>query len=316
MDSTTLTVLIAIAFLILAVIASWISARINQHDEPELIDFPGSGLLIKPRRKKERFSREWWSNWIQGLSTELVGAAIATLLIGVVVGAVQKNEAEEALRQQQIQADENFKRELILQMGSPVNDFAIEAARQLRSLGWLEDGSLQGANLDYADLQDASLLNANLRYADLRGANLQNASLQFAKLQVAFLENTNLQNAVLRSANLQDAFLYDANLRYADLRDANLQNAFLHSTNLQDTSLENVNLQNASLENANLQDASLYDANLQGANLSGTQFNESTILPDDTKWTPETDMTRFTNPNHPQFWRSDSPFSSAYGGAS
>ncbi len=53
MDSTTLT--IAIAFLILAVIALWISARVGQRDEPELIDFPGSGLLIKPRRKKCAF---------------------------------------------------------------------------------------------------------------------------------------------------------------------------------------------------------------------------------------------------------------------
>ncbi|MBZ0284785.1 MAG: hypothetical protein K8L97_28875 [Anaerolineae bacterium] len=57
-----LTIAIAITFLILAVIASWISARVGQRDEPELIDFPGSGWLIKPRRKKVRFSREWWSN--------------------------------------------------------------------------------------------------------------------------------------------------------------------------------------------------------------------------------------------------------------
>lgn len=102
MDSTTLTVLIAVAFLILAVVTSFISARVGQRSEPELIDFPGSGLLIKPRRKKERFSPEWWSNWIQGLSTELVGAAIATLLIGVVVGTVQKNEADESLKRQLI----------------------------------------------------------------------------------------------------------------------------------------------------------------------------------------------------------------------
>lgn len=31
-------------------------------------------------------------------------------------------------------------------------------------------------------------------------------------------------------------------------------------------------------------------------------FDEATILPDGTKWTPRTDMRRFTDPNHPKFW--------------
>ncbi|MBZ0282133.1 MAG: pentapeptide repeat-containing protein [Anaerolineae bacterium] len=222
MDSTTLTILIAIAFLILAVITSWISARLGHH---------------------KRFTKEWWSNWIQGLSTELVGAAIATLLIGVVVGTVQKNEADEVL-----------KRQLIAQMGSPNNDFAIEAVRQLRSLGWIENGFLQGA----------ALWNANLEGAVLQLANLQGADLLFANLQDAFLSGANLESVVLQDANLRGAYLWNANL--------------------------------------------------QGAKLYYAKFNESTILPDGTNWTPETDMSRFTDPNHPQFWRSDDPESPAYGG--
>jgi hypothetical protein len=49
--------------------------------------------------------------------------------------------------------------------------------------------------------------------------------------------------------------------------------------------------------------------------LRDTQFDEETRLPDDTKWTPDADMSRFTDPKHPEFWRSDFLFSPAYRGA-
>jgi hypothetical protein len=58
----------------------------------------------------------------------------------------------------------------------------------------------------------------------------------------------------------------------------------------------------------------LSGANLQGADLTGAKFDENTTLPDGTKWTPDTDMTRFTDPEHPEFWRSDIKWSPAYRG--
>ena len=77
------------------------------------------------------------------------------------------------------------------------------------------------------------------------------------------------------------------------------------------------NLQDAYLAYANLQNAILINANLRNAILENTEFNEKTVLPDaeaigldseDNKiyskyWTPETDMTRYTNPEHPDFWQ-------------
>ena len=53
---------------------------------------------------------------------------------------------------------------------------------------------------------------ANLQWADLRGANLREANLQRA----------NLQRADLRGADLQRADLREANLQRADLRGADL----------------------------------------------------------------------------------------------
>jgi hypothetical protein len=105
-------------------------------------------------------------------------------------------------------------------------------------------------------------------------------------------------------------WLTDGSLRRANLWGANLQEAFLIEANLQQTFLAEANLQGALLTGANLQGACMWGANLQGAsllaaNLQGAYFNKDTTLPDGTKWTPDTDMARFRDPNHPDSWRRD-----------
>lgn len=65
---------------------------------------------------------------------------------------------------------------------------------------------------------------------------------------------------------------------------------------------------------ASLQGTVLAQANLQNATLDSSEFNEETLLPDDLYWTPDTDMRRFTDPTHPDFWRSDDPASPAWSG--
>jgi hypothetical protein len=95
-------------------------------------------------------------------------------------------------------------------------------------------------------------------------------------------------------------------LRGTDLRKENLMGANLRGANLQESNLEGVDLGGANLEGANLRDArldavNLVGANLQGANLEGVDLRGA-CLPDGTNWTEDTDVTRFTNPDHPDFW--------------
>lgn len=97
-------------------------------------------------------------------------------------------------------------------------------------------------------------------------------------------------------------------VRGADLREANLQGARLGDAKLASADLALANIA-----------PSFAVARLGDANLAGAKFDENTILPNSTfseynKWTPDTDMTRFTDPNHPDFWRSDDPESPAYRG--
>ena len=246
-------------------------------------------------------------------------AGVELLSIGLtvlVIDSLNRRQAEkerivieEANRQR---AEAERKAELILQLGSPDNGFAREAARLLRHKGWLTDGSLQGASLIEANLQGEDLFGANLKGAKLLEANLQGTYLYDANLQEAELSGTNLQGADLQIANLQGANLRWANLQKANLRAANLKEANLIEANLQGARLIEANLQKADLSEANLQgvnlrgvslqEADLRWVNLQGTNLQGTEFDENTILPDRTKWSPGRDMREFT---HPEEWKAE-----------
>ena len=274
--------------------------------------------LVLSRQKKLPWLLEWFGN----LNTEFAGAFILSALLLVLVTIPGERNAENQLKQQ-----------LIREMGGSDNGIALHAVEELKARDWLYDGSLQATDLERANLQGANLVEADLQRADLGGTNLQGADLYDANLYGAYLHDANLygaylhdanlygadliganlQEANLMGANLQWAYLYDAILQEALLTGANLHGAGLKNANLHRANLIGANLQGAGLKDANLHEAFLYDvnlreANLTGANLQGTmleqsQFNEYTILPDSTKWTPDTDLTQFTDPNHPHFWR-------------
>lgn len=114
----------------------------------------------------------------------------------------------------------------------------------------------------------------------------------------------------------EDGLLRGADLSLANLEGANLWQANLERANLWRASLKGANLWQANLKGADLRKADLTadlgKANLERADLREAKFSKTTLLPDQTRWTPETDMERFTNPEHPDFWRSDDPESPAY----
>jgi len=164
--------------------------------------------------------------------------------------------------------------ELVWQMNSDLPGDGIRAVRKLGIYGALQNGVLRGKDLRNAKLEGEDLTAADLQMTNLRRANLQSVDLGDANLQAADLSHAILQEADLLFANLQDAKLWFANLKGTYLAEANLQNAIFKNP----------------------------------------KFDVTTTLPDGTHWTPDTNLRRFTDPSHPQFWRSDTPDSPAYRG--
>src|SRR5688572_21371702 len=120
----------------------------------------------------------WLDSFAQNAGTEMLGAFLTFLLIEVLV--TQRRQ-----QQEKTAATDELRQRLIRQMGSQVNEEAIHAAGELRAYGWLEDGSLRGADFRRANLQGAHLFGAILPGADLDRSQLQNADLRGATLQDA-----------------------------------------------------------------------------------------------------------------------------------
>lgn len=225
-------------------------------------------------------SDDWWG-FVLNLGTELIGAAAVYFLFDQLIEQPRKRAEEREAERRKL---EDEKTKLIEGMGSSVRDVAIAAAGKLKLRGWLEDGSLKKAYL-----HKANLTGAILPWAILNGANLNRARLDGAKLP---------------GAKLRGASLGRANLTKADLSDANLRGAFLAGAILT----------GASLVNSILYGSQLWGADLEGADLSDAKLNHQTVLPNGDNYTSETELARFTDPVHPDFWRSKDPYSPAYEG--
>lgn len=151
-------------------------------------------------------------------------------------------------------------------------EFPQRMPEQIRQLGWLYDGSLNGENFRQVDFQGE-----DLRYLYLRDANLMVIQFDDSDLRGANLHATNISGSRFRNADLRGASLYMTQAPSADFQGANLAGA-------------------------NLKGAVLIFANLEGANLNGARMNALTLLPDNQYWSPDVDLAQFTDPDRPDFW--------------
>jgi len=111
-----------------------------------------------------------------------------------------------------------------------------------------------------------------------------------------------LINQNFRGANWQKSEIWKANLDESDLKFVKLQRAYVYSSSLRDVDLRYSELVETDLRGTDLSGANLHHADLVGAIISGTNvngkfrsaiFDENTILPDGSSWSPDTDMSKF-----------------------
>ncbi|MEL7236777.1 MAG: pentapeptide repeat-containing protein, partial [Chloroflexota bacterium] len=139
--------------------------------------------------------------------------------------------------------------------------------------------------------------------------DLSDARLSNSIFTECFMEESDLQNADLTNADFSRSGMYCAKL----------QGATLNGTCFQGTDLHAADLRGVTLADVDLRGAELTICSMEGATLENVLFDENTVLPDarilpqdviratgkrfDRYWTPDTDMTRYTDPEHSQFWQ-------------
>jgi uncharacterized protein YjbI with pentapeptide repeats len=295
--------------------------------------FLASGCLIPVGILNSKVTADTDAMWIWALGVfqDFVVALYPTAFVLIAIDPVLRFADRNAQNREQ---REQHLVETAIQLGSRSHDVALHAAEELRRWGGYNSDFLRCAELKKADLRNAPLDDFDLEEADLSeaildGAELNRARLAKAKLQSAHMKGATLIEAILdgahlKGADLEGAELHSASLQNASLSWANMQAANLYAANLQKAHLVAANLQGANLQGANLQGANLFNADLRGTHLRGadlrgayisypvavpigvappTKFDETTELPDSSMWHPYTNLTRFTNPEHANFWQ-------------
>jgi hypothetical protein len=226
------------------------------------------------------------SELLSGFVPEAVGIAFTVLLID------RLYQSRERAREENEQ-----KSKLVREVGSPDHATAVNALRELQARRWLYSGALKGANLEKADFSGVELWLCDLSESNLREAILRNARFYMANLSKCDLSDANLEGAELISSDLAGANLFRANLEGANLENANLCGTML-GLSAQDY-----------LSYFNTSDSEALDVEtaeqVASAGAFMPRFSRETTLPDGSKWTPKSDLRRFTDPNHPDFWEPD-----------
>jgi uncharacterized protein YjbI with pentapeptide repeats len=143
-----------------------------------------------------------------------------------------------------------------------------------------------------------------LRQIDLRGAQLTGATFATAELTGSDFSGAELINCYFYDSKLQSTSFVKANLSGANFRSAALQGADFDHSLLSAANFSRADLSGVRLTHANLSGANFWQTVLRGANFSGADLlhatmidvvcDASTILPDGTSWTPQTDWSAFT----------------------
>ena len=160
----------------------------------------------------------------------------------------------------------------------------------------LIDCNLKGVNLNSADLNNIDLQEADLIEVRLHRVNLSLADLGRTNLLNADLSGSDLRAAKLRDAKLREATLVETVLNGADLLGADLFDADLFDADLSGASLIRANLREAVLRGTDFRGTDLLNADMTGANLENAVLG-GVFLPDGSQWTPDRDMTQFTDPS-------------------
>lgn len=144
----------------------------------------------------------------------------------------------------------------------------------------LEDSTLQGVVLTYANFRYASFANSDLSKSDLSycvltAANFDDCDLTGAVLIEADLLKAQLSNAILRNGNLRGISLDQATVKNASLVLADMSESHLLMADFTGSDFTGTDLRSANLEAAILADTNLALTHLGNANLESTDFTNA-----------------------------------------
>ncbi|MEM9955467.1 MAG: pentapeptide repeat-containing protein [Chloroflexota bacterium] len=104
------------------------------------------------------------------------------------------------------------------------------------------------------------------------------------------------------SSDLRDACFNVSNMSHVQMIDVDGRNADFRLCDFSHALLIKSDFEGAVMWGADFRGTNLHESNLKHADLEDAQFDEDTTLPDGYRWTPNTDISRYTDPYVDDFW--------------
>lgn len=277
-----------------------------------------------------------WGELAASLVSTFLGAAVTVFWLEIFIHNRREQETEE-------QQDAKERRELIADIGFAADDR--ELARILYRLtkkGWLFDGSVSNAQFrnhgdilaadgakltgclfvkcgfaktSIMDLSHSHFYSCTFEHlffdrseftytkfivANFTDARIFGTSFEYAHfMAVIFTKAWIAQDTSFRACGFVDTRFTDGIIHQVDFRVARFTRCQFDDATVGNCTFDHVHFEKVSFDRANLIGCSFFDARFIFCTFDGA------TLPDGTLWNDSTDMTRFTDPSHPEFWEPD-----------
>lgn len=184
----------------------------------------------------------------------------------------------------------------------PVAAYTVDAARlaeatavvtvaRARTVTVLKSLDVTRRNLLGNFLRETALVTGKhgtlLTYVDLSSMDLSRTDFYNFNFTGSLFYRTNLSRTNLLKTNFNNAYLFRANLSGADISNSTFCQACLHQAMLEHAYLENVQFDDKTVP----PDAEPIEVDVASGQVTYTKF-----------WSEDTDMERYTNRDHPDFW--------------
>jgi len=137
-------------------------------------------------------------------------------------------------------AERREKEQILSQISSNSNQFALEAIREAQNRGWLYNGTLQGITITRADLSGVNLFQADLAESIFYRANLSKSDMALADFRDAYIRSVSMKDSDLRHVNFVNTYLSRVQFDGSNLRDSQFTGAYLRRVSFLNTNLDGV----------------------------------------------------------------------------
>lgn len=183
---------------------------------------------------------------------------------------------------------ENNKKRLIRELGCEDIGLTSRALKEIKELGYINDGSLNNADfskatlngLDFSNckLNNLNFSNALLISSDFSNSELRNCDFSHCNLNGINFNRAKLVNVKFHKAELYGATFHNSKMQNSDLLRANLDNcefidAEIEVSKFEDTFLRCSNLFKAKFKACNFLNSDFTNANLEKAYFERSDFN-------------------------------------------